>query len=90
MYWKDYDKMCATIDKQFNMLSTKIFNIHALNEKSFRLCILTLLNVDRKTISEMLPYALNSVGKLKDETTKSLGTTGKNLRIFLLELTLKK
>ncbi|MBQ9296911.1 MAG: hypothetical protein IJ204_06895 [Paludibacteraceae bacterium] len=90
LYWKDYDKMCATIDKQFNMLSTKIFNIHALNEKSFRLCILTLLNVDRKTISEMLPYALNSVGKLKDETAKSLGTTGKNLRIFLLELTLKK
>ena len=88
--WKDFDKMCAIIDKQFNMLSTKIRNMRVLNEKSFRLCILTLLDVDRKTISEMLPYALSSVGKLKDDTAKSLGTSGKNLRAFLLKLTLER
>ena len=87
--WKDYDKMCAMIDKQFNMLSSKICSICVLNEKSFRLCILTLLNVDRKTISDMLPYALSSIGKLKDDTAKSLGTTGKNLRNFLLKLVIK-
>lgn len=88
--WKNYDKMCAIIDTQFNMLSTKLKNMRDLNEKSFRMCVLTLLNVDRKTISEMLPYALNSVGKLKDDTAKSLGTTGKNLRTFLLKMTLEK
>ena len=87
--WKDYDKMRTMIDRQFNMLSSKICSICVLNEKSFRLCILTLINVDRKTISEMLPYALNSIGKLKDDTAKSLGTTGKNLRSFLIKLVLK-
>ena len=87
--WKDFDKMCGIIDKQFNGLATKLLDKHVINETSVRLCILTLIGVDRKTISNILPYALNSVGKLKDETAKSLGTTGKNLRQYLINLAIE-
>ncbi len=88
--WNDYNAMCRIIDRQFYMLASKLQNKHILNETETRLCILVLLDLSRKEISQTLPYALNGVGKLKDHTAKKLGTTGKNLHDFLLQLAIEK
>ena len=84
--WKDFDRLCLLIDKQLNMFATKLRQKQILNETEMRLCILVLLNLSRNDIATTLPYALNSIGKLKDQTSKKLGTTGKNLHDFLLKL----
>ena len=84
--WKEFEALCKTVDTHFNMLASKLSQAHALNETEIRLCVLVLLNLGRTQISTTLPYALNSIGKLKDHTAKKLGTTGKNLRSFLLKI----
>jgi hypothetical protein len=87
IYWKDFNKMCAVIDCQFYMIATKLSKKNVLNETEIRLCILVLLNLSRVDISKTLPYASSSVGKLKDQTAKKLNTTGKNLRDYLIKMT---
>lgn len=84
--WKDYDEMCQVIDEYFYMLASKLHNKEVLNETELRLCVLVMLGMNRAEISNTLPYALNSVGKLKDHTAKLLGTTGKNLRQYLMNM----
>ena len=84
--WKDFDRMCQIVDQQFYMVASKLRHKHILNETEIRLCILVLINLDRAGISATLPYSLSGVGKLKDQTSKKLGTTGKNLHDFLLKL----
>lgn len=86
LFWSDYDKMCHIVDQQFYMLASKLRQKQVLTEKELRLCVLVLLDMNRKKISDILPYALNSIGKLKDHTAKLLGTTGKNLRDHLIKL----
>ncbi len=81
--WARFDSMCHQIDRHFYGLASLLLSKHILNETEIRLCILVLLDMSRAEIANMLPYALNSVGKLKDHTAKKLGTTGKNLRNFL-------
>ena len=51
-------------------------------------CVLVLINLPFSKIAQILPYAPNSIGKLKDTTAKHLGTTGKELRKFLLNLSI--
>lgn len=87
--WNDYDRMCHIVDQQFYMLASKLRHKNVLNEKELRLCILVLLDMSRQEISDILPYALSSVGKLKDQTAKSLGSTGKNLHDYLLNLVIE-
>ena len=82
--WTDFEAMCKIVDRRFYMLASKLRKTQALNETEVRLCILVLLDLSRAEIANTLPYALNSVGKLKDHTAKKLGTTGKNLRTFLV------
>lgn len=84
--WNDFEAMCHIVDRQFWLLASKLRNLHVLNDTEIRLCVLVLLDLNRKQISQILPYALNSVGKLKDHTAKVLGSTGKNLRNFLLKM----
>ena len=84
--WNDFEAMCHIVDRQFYLLASKLRNLHVLNDTEIRLCVLVLLDLNRKQISQILPYALNSVGKLKDHTAKVLGSTGKNLRNFLLKM----
>ena len=84
--WKDFDKMCNFVNEHFYLLANKLIQKNVLNETEIRLCVLVLIDLNRAEIAKTLPYALNSVGKLKDHTAKSLGTTGKNLREFLLHL----
>ena len=84
--WSDYNKLCRIVDLQFNLLTTKLHKKQVLNETQIRLCVLVLLNLRRVDIADTLPYAQNGIGKLKDQTSKLLGTTGKNLRLFLIKV----
>ena len=88
--WNDFEKMCYVADQQLCMIASKLRQKQILNETEVRLCILVLLDLNRKQISDTLPYSLNSVGKLKDHTAKLLGTTGKNLRDFLLNMAVER
>ena len=84
--WSDYDKMCTIANQQFFLFASKLKETNVLNETEIRLCILVLIGLKRQEISAILPYALSSVGKLKDNTAKKLGTTGKNLREYLINM----
>lgn len=84
--WSDYDKMCTIVNQQFFLFASKLKGRNLLNETEIRLCILVLIGLKRQEISAILPYALSSVGKLKDNTAKKLGTTGKNLREHLINM----
>ena len=85
LHWSDYNNMCETINLHFNFLVNKL-KLYALSGTEIKLCVLVLLNLRFNQIAEILPYAQNSVGKLKDTTAKRLGTTGKQLRKYLLDL----
>ena len=87
--WKDYHKMCKFVNEHFYLLATKLTQEGILNETEIRLCVLVLIGLNRAEIAKTLPYAPNSVGKLKDHTAKLLGTTGKKLRDFLLGKTIE-
>jgi len=87
--WNNFESMCKVVDQRFYMLASKLRQKHILNETEIRLCILVFLNMSRSEISDTLPYALNSVGKLKDHTAKLLGTTGRNLHDFLLNMAIQ-
>lgn len=88
--WSDYNKLCRIVDLQFNLLATKLHKKQVLNETQIRLCVLVLLNLRRVDIANTLPYAQNGIGKLKDQTSKLLGTTGKNLRLFLIKVAIEE
>ena len=88
--WSDYNKLCRIVDLQFNLLATKLHKKQVLNETQIRLCVLVLLNLRRVDIADTLPYAQNGIGKLKDQTSKLLGTTGKNLRLFLIKVAIEE
>ena len=87
--WKDFDKMCHFVNEHMFLLAGKLRSKQILNETEIRLCVLVLVGLNRTEIANTLPYALNSVGKLKDHTAKLLGTTGKNLRNFLLKIAIE-
>ena len=84
--WSDFNTMCETVNAHFNFFANKLKATHSLSETEIRLCVLVLIDLRFKQISEILPYALNSVGKLKDTAAKHLGTTGKQLRKSLLNM----
>lgn len=85
IYWSDEKQMCKLINEKFNFFANKLA-ANNLTRAEFRLCILVLIDLRFDVMSEMIPYALNSIGKLKDTTAKKLGTTGKNLRKYLLNM----
>ena len=84
--WNDFDSLCNVIDNNFYLLTTKLRQKESLNETEIRLCILVLIGLNRVQIANTMPYAQNSIGKLKDQTAKKLGTTGKYLRDFLIKM----
>ena len=84
--WNDFDSVSNIIDNHFYLLATKLRQKAVLNETEIRLCILVLIGLNRSQIANTMPYALNSIGKLKDQTAKKLGTSGKNLRDFLIKI----
>jgi len=88
--WNDFDSVSNIIDSHFYLLATKLRQKAVLNETEIRLCILVLIGLNRSQIANTMPYALNSIGKLKDQTAKKLGTSGKNLRDFLIKMVVEE
>lgn len=86
--WKSYDTMCDSVNKHFNMLAQKLQNA-GLTEKEVRICVLTLLNYGYDEMAEILFYASNGIGKFKMRTAKKIGTTAKNLRNYLINITIQ-
>lgn len=86
LHWKNYSEFCSFVDTEFYRLTGKLQCRMQLSEREVRMCVLVLLNVNTYIIADMLPYAENSIGTLKDRTAKKLGTTGKNLRHWLIDL----
>ena len=86
LQWKNYTALCKFIDEQFYFLATKLNNCQSLNEQEIRLCILVLLDIPRNQIANILLYAQNGIGKFKYRVAQKLGTEGKNLRNFLINL----
>ena len=90
LHWKDYNQMCDLCNDHFHLLITKLHAIAKLSEKETRLCVLVLIGINsRAEIAAHLRYSLTGIGKLKDTTAKKLGTTGSELRHFLVLLASK-
>ncbi len=83
--WKNYDKMCVIVDKQFYLLASKLRSKQVLNETEIRLCVLTLLDCGYDQMAKLLYRSPSSMGTLKIRVAKKLGTTSKNLRLYLIE-----
>ena len=84
--WNDFDKMCAIVNSRMFGLADKLKAVNSLNEREIRLCILIALGKFRdKEMAELLLYGEHSFRTVKTMVAKKLGTTGKDLRAFLLE-----
>ena len=90
LHWGNYAKMCSVVNLRFGNIIEKIQKCAALNETETRLCVLVLINLPRNQIAEILPYASNSVGKLKNTVAKKMQTDGKNLHDLLVQMAIKK
>ena len=76
------------VNKHFNMLARKLQKA-GLTEKEVRICVLTLLNYGYDEMADILFYASNGIGKFKMRTAKKIGTTAKNLRDYLINMTIQ-
>ena len=85
IYWNKYPKMCSIVDKRFYMLASKLHTKYKLNETETRLCVLTLLDCKYDLIADLLYRSNSSIGTLKIRVAKKLGTTAKDLRMYLIE-----
>jgi len=85
--WNDFDKMCAIVNNRIFGLADKLKALGSLNEREIRLCILVVIGKFRdKEMAEILLYGGNSFRAMKSMVAKKIGTTGKNLRDFLLKM----
>ena len=85
IHWHKYNKMCSIVDKRFYLLASKLHTKYKLNETETRLCILTLLDCKYDLIADLLYRSNSSIGTLKIRAAKKLGTTAKDLRVYLIE-----
>ena len=83
--WKNYDKMCIIVDKQFYLITSKLRSKKILSELEIRLCVLVLLNCNYDQMADLLYRSSTSIGTLKMRVAKKLGTTSKQLRAYLIE-----
>ena len=86
IHWKDYSALCEFINQHFYLLADKLKLIYHLDEKEIRLCILVLLEMDNKSIAQVIHYAPNGIGKYKYRIAQKLSTNIKNLRDCLIEI----
>ena len=83
--WKNYNKMCVIVDKQFYLLASKLRSKQILNETEIRICVLTLLDCGYDQMAELLYRSSSSIGTLKMRVAKKFGTFSKQLRQYLIE-----
>ena len=87
MNWKDYDLLCAFVDKHFFFLAHNLKQKQVLNEKEVRLCILVLIGgFSDKQLADILCYGEKSIRGIKRYTAQKLGTSSAKLRNFLLNM----
>lgn len=85
--WKDYDQLCAVLNKQFYLLADKLQAAAALNEKEVRLCVLVLMDCfNSRQIADILCYGESGVRNFKQHTANKLGTTSRQLREHLMKM----
>lgn len=88
--WNNYDIMCEVVNKHFYMIVNKLKATQKLNDKEIRLCVLVLIGgFSSKQMAELLYYGETGIRNFKSNTAKKLGTNGKNLRNFLIEMAIK-
>ena len=90
LHWKDFDNMCEFVNENLYLFINKLKHEYILNETEIRLCVLVLLDLNRKQIADILPYAQNGVGKFKYRVAQKLGTNGKDLRQFLIQIAVRE
>lgn len=87
--WKNYEEMCDVVNKNFNLLASKLQATGILSEKEIRLCVLVLLGYfTDKQLAAALFYGEKSIRGMKRYVAKKLGTTSAHLREFLIEKTI--
>ena len=86
LHWSDTDALHAFVNQQFFHIAAQLQRLGILSDKEIQMCILVLIDISLKQMADILPYAENGIGKYKDRIAKKLGTSGKNLRIFLIQL----
>ena len=88
LHWSDFKKMRSIVNLRMGGLIEKIEQMAKFNETEIRLCVLVIVGLPRNLIAEILPYASNSIGKLKNTVSKKFGTNGKNLHDLLIKIAL--
>ena len=90
VHWKNYKEMCVVVNGMFFAFADKLMQNH-LNEKEIRLCVLVLVDgFSGKQMSDLLFYSESGIRSFKNKTAKKLGTDGKNLRNYLLNIALNE
>lgn len=85
--WKDYDQLCAVLNKQFYLLADKLQAAATLNEKEVRLCVLVLMDCfDSRQMADILCYGESGIRNFKQHTANKLGTNSRQLREHLMKM----
>lgn len=82
----NYKTACKLADEHLFLIASKLKEKDKLKDTDIQMCILVLIGLNRPQIADILRYSENSIGKLKGNVAKSLGTSGKELRNYLMEL----
>lgn len=86
----DYENTCKLADEHLFLIASKLKQKGKLKDTDIQICILVLIGLNRPQIAEKMRYSASSIGKLKDIVAKSLGTTSKDLRDYLMCLAIDK
>ena len=83
---ENMDKMCSIANTYFNGIADKLLAYPDVTHLDVRLSLLFLLELPYNEIAELLNISPNSIGKLKSNTARKLGTTMKDFHKKLLEI----
>lgn len=86
----NYETACKLADEHLFLIASKLKQRESLKETDIHICLLVLIGLGRPEIAEVMRYSANSIGKLKDIVARSLGTTGKGLRDYLMGVAVGK
>ena len=82
----DYQNFSAIVNANCYGLVDKLNNIAKLSQTETKLCVLVFVGLDTAQIQKMLPYSAKGYGKLKYTASRKIGTTSKDMRVFMLNL----
>ena len=82
----NYQNFSAIVNANCYGLVDKLNNIAKLSQTETKLCVLVFVGLDAAQIQKMLPYSAKGYGKLKYTASRKIGTTAKEMRVFMLKL----